>query len=68
MRDFILDADPNLGETSVTLDDITYTLYLSSFNLCYLNISDKGIVRDSIAFTRQDLKAIFLLLSTNKKK
>lgn len=60
MKNFLLDSNPSFGESKVTVDDFEYVLK---------NVNDHatGLERDHIALTRSDLKALFLLLCTEKK-
>jgi hypothetical protein len=69
MKAFLLDSNPTFGESKVTVDDFEYVLKNVKGNGCYLTIVGKvdGLERDHIAFTRSDLRALFLLLCTEKK-
>jgi hypothetical protein len=68
MKNFLLTTHPNFGETSVTVDGYVYKLCQVKGNGLYLSISGEkdGIERDMVTFTKSDLKALFLLLSTEK--
>lgn len=66
MKKFLLDETPNLGETEVSIGTTRYHLEMVQNNGCYLSVYENGICKDQITFTRQDLKALFLLLCTEK--
>jgi hypothetical protein len=72
MKGFIMDACPRFGETSVSLKDdqgnvSDYHLKRMKNNGCILSIDLHGVERDSIVFTMQDLRAIYMLLTVEKK-
>ncbi len=64
MKNFILDKKTTINEAEVTLDGITYHLKMVHGNGCYVTIFQNDILKDEIALTRTDMKAIFLLLTT----
>ena len=70
MKGFVLDAKPNFGECKVSLkdgiNDFEYTLRSVKGNGCYLSVWQNGLEKDCITFTKTDLKALFLLLNTEK--
>lgn len=66
MKKFLLDENPNLGETEVSIGTTTYRLEMIKNNGCYLTVYENDVCKDQITFTRQDLKALFMLLCTEK--
>ena len=64
MKDFILNKNPNINEANVTLEGVRYNLRMIHGNGCFLCIYENDILRDEIAFTKRDMKAIYLLLSS----
>jgi len=64
MRNFILDKKPSINEANVTLDGTRYNLRIVKENGCYISIFEYGIIRDEIALTKKDMKAIYLLLTS----
>lgn len=68
MKSFLLDKNPDFGESKVSLEGNTYLIKSIRGNGCHLQVIDNasGLERDNINFTRADLKALYLLLSTEK--
>jgi hypothetical protein len=68
MKSFLLDKCPNFGEEKVSLDGNQYLLKQIKGNGCHLSVIDiaSGLERDNVSFSKSDLKALFLLLSTEK--
>ena len=64
MKNFILDKKPTMNEAEVTIDGVKYQLRMVRDNGCYLSVYEHDLLRDEIALTRTDMKALFLLLST----
>lgn len=71
MKNFILDEKPKMSEANVSLDGFQYKLKIINGNGCYLtvfqNIDGVDMERDHLSFTRTDMKALFMLLCTEKK-
>ena len=65
MKNFLLDTNPNFGESKVTLGKDTYILTRVQDNGCILKVIENDIERDSTVFTKQDLKALFCLITVN---
>jgi hypothetical protein len=71
MKSFLPDIKPNFGEAKVTLKDDSgnatdYQLVSIKGNGCYFSASKDGVETSYITFSRQDLKALFLMLCTEK--
>jgi len=66
MKKFLFDENPNIGETEVGIGITRYRLEMVKNNGCYLTVYENDILKDQITFTRQDLKALFMLLCTEK--
>ena len=64
MKNFILDTNPKFGTAKVTINKDTYTLTRIKNNGCVLKVEENGVDRDSVVFTMQDLRALFLLITT----
>ena len=64
MKNFILDKKPTMNEAELTIENTKYQLRMVKNNGCYLSIYEHDILKDEIALTRTDMKALFLLLST----
>ncbi len=68
MRNFLLDENPHFGEAKVTIGITSYKLTRIRENGCFLNVEEHGVERDQLSLTVNDMKALFLLLSTNSEK
>lgn len=66
MKNFILDTNPKFGEAKVTLNKTDYHLKSIKGNGCVFAVFQDGVERDEVIFSPQDLKALYLLLSTEK--
>jgi len=72
MKNFILDSNPNFGEAKCSMKDdngkkTDYRLVSVKGNGLFLSVEENGVQKDCISFSRQDLKAMFMLLCTEKK-
>lgn len=72
MKNFLLNSNPNFGEVKTTLKDESkkfsdYTLQNAKNDRYVFMVTEDGMVRDHVIFTRQDLKALYCLLSTECK-
>lgn len=73
MRDFIFDAKPKTTEESVSLKNdagkcCDYKLKRVKNNGCVFAMFEGGMERDSVVFTMQDLRALYLLLTVSDGK
>ena len=68
MKNFILDVTDNEIETNVTIGETTYQLRMRNKYGCVIKIFEHDVERDQIALTRTDMKAFFMLLTTDKEK
>jgi hypothetical protein len=73
MRNFVFDENPKCCGTHVTMIDpkgkeVNYRLQRVKGNGCVLSVEENEIVRDEVAFTMQDLKALYLLLTVSDEK
>lgn len=66
MKKFLLDENPNIGETEVEIDGTRYHLEMVKNNGCYFTKYEKGVFIDQITLMRKDLKGLFMLLCTEK--
>jgi len=71
MKGFILTEHPNFGEERLTLDGFVYELKQIKQNGCYLTvyqmIDGLEVERDRLSLTKTDMKALFMLLCTERK-
>jgi hypothetical protein len=66
MKNFILTDHPNFGEEKVTIENTTYCLNQVKGNGAILTISIGGEERDRMCLSKVDMKALFILLCTEK--
>jgi hypothetical protein len=70
MKTFLLDSNPNFGESMCTISDkdgnsAAYKLTQIKGNGCHLAVTDltTGLEKDAVNFSKMDLRALFLLLT-----
>jgi len=66
MSNFLLESNPDFDSCTVKINGDSYRLQQIKGNGCVLTVHKDGIIRDQIELSRQDLKALFLLLSVKK--
>ena len=64
MKHFILDANPNFSESTVTVSGIKFKLKNVKGNGAYFIEYKDDVPADEIALTKQAMKALYLLLTT----
>lgn len=64
-KSFIFDTNPKIGDETLSLDGTTYKLKVGTDNYTF-HIIPRDAAPESVDFTRQDLKALYYLLTTNK--
>lgn len=64
-RKFILDKIPRFSDGNVTIDGHRFELINVNGNGAYfVEYSENGLEKDEVSFTKQAMKALFLLLTT----
>ena len=66
MKEFLLDKNPKFDSESLTLAGTTYKLTRMNGNGCNLTITDHNGAEDSLTLTVTDMRALFMLLCTEK--
>ena len=73
MKNFLLSAKPNFGEVKCTLKDergneTLYVLQNVPNNGCHFDVYDcaSGLERDRVNFSKQDLRALWCLLTVKE--
>jgi hypothetical protein len=68
MKNFLLSEHPNFGEVKCSIEGQQYTMAQVKGNGVCLHVVDEtsGLERDQVCFSKNDLKALFCLLCTEK--
>ncbi len=64
MTKLITESNPNFCDSHVTLGDHEYYFKVIKGNGCLFSIYRNGVLRDEISFEKQDIKALYMLLTT----
>jgi hypothetical protein len=73
MKNFLIDSKPNFGEAKCTLKDekgnpTTYLLRQIKGNGCVFDVinGNAGVETDCVTFSKQDLRALYCLLTVKE--
>lgn len=66
MENFLLTKHPNFGEVKVKIENTEYLLAQVKGNGAVLKISSVGVELESLCLSKTDMKALFMLLYTEK--
>ena len=68
MRNFILDTPIKFSEAKVSLGGTDYELRIIKGNGGVFTVKEGGFERDQTSMTTQDMRAMYMLLTTKEEK